>query len=178
MRKICCFTGYRPEKLIYLKDPRTWEAKHLYKTLEASIIEAIEDGYDYFISGFARGVDLIAAEIVLKQRDIGQKIALEAAIPCPEQTRGWSESEREAYRNILRQVNYRVYLGSSASSTNYLKRNRYMVDKSQRVIAVYDGAKGGTGYTVTYCRKLSRELVIIDPHTFNVNEENMNESLF
>ena len=60
----CCFTGHRPEKL-------TMAEKKIKAALEAQIQAAIEDGYQTFISGMARGTDLWAAEIVLRFRDRG-----------------------------------------------------------------------------------------------------------
>lgn len=57
----CCFTGHRPNKL---KIPE----KKLAKLLEAEIRLAIDGGYTTFITGMAKGVDLVAAEIVLRLR--------------------------------------------------------------------------------------------------------------
>lgn len=39
--------------------------------LDAEIRKAIDDGFVTFISGMARGVDIWAAEIVLRLRDAG-----------------------------------------------------------------------------------------------------------
>ena len=43
-----------------------------------------------------------------------------------------------------------------------LRRNRYMVDHSSRLIAAFDGTLGGTMYTVTYAMKQGTEVEIID----------------
>ena len=44
-----------------------------------------------------------------------------------------------------------------------LKRNRYMVDKSELVIAVFNGTKsGGTWYTINYARRSGKQVEIID----------------
>lgn len=55
----CCFTGHRPEKL---HDPESV----IITGLEHEICAAIADGFQTFISGMARGVDIWAAEIVLR----------------------------------------------------------------------------------------------------------------
>ena len=60
----CCFTGHRPEKIgIPLGT--------VIALLDKAISEAIQSGYSTFISGMARGVEIWAAEIVLKYRDAG-----------------------------------------------------------------------------------------------------------
>jgi len=43
------------------------------------------------------------------------------------------------------------------------KRNEYMVDNSNIVIAVWDGTKGGTYNCVKYAEKLGKEVIIINP---------------
>lgn len=44
-----------------------------------------------------------------------------------------------------------------------MKRDRYMVDKSDFVIAVYNGQqKGGTYYTINYAKQLKRPIEILN----------------
>jgi len=43
------------------------------------------------------------------------------------------------------------------------KRNEWMVDNSDAVIAVWDGTPGGPGNTVDYARKFGRSVLVIDP---------------
>ena len=47
-----------------------------------------------------------------------------------------------------------------------LRRNRYMVDRSSRLIAVYDGMLGGTMYTLTYAMKQGLDIITLDPAEF------------
>ena len=45
-----------------------------------------------------------------------------------------------------------------------LDRNRYLVDAAGWLLAVYNGAgRSGTASTIAYARRLSREIIIIDP---------------
>lgn len=59
-----CFTGHRPEKL-------TRSEETIRKDLEIQICQAVADGLNVFITGMARGVDIWAAQIVLKLRGAG-----------------------------------------------------------------------------------------------------------
>lgn len=43
------------------------------------------------------------------------------------------------------------------------KRNEYMVDNSDIVIAVWDGTKGGTYNCVKYAQKLEKKIIQINP---------------
>ena len=70
----CCFTGHRPEKLHKPEE-------QIKKDLEVAILQAVDDGFVTFISGMARGVDIWAAEIVLRLRESNPAIHLVAASP-------------------------------------------------------------------------------------------------
>lgn len=78
-----CFTGHRPEKLKQSESV-------IVKALETAIKEAIADGKNVFISGMARGVDIWAAEIVLRLRKEGANVKLICASPYEGFERGWS----------------------------------------------------------------------------------------
>jgi uncharacterized phage-like protein YoqJ len=43
------------------------------------------------------------------------------------------------------------------------KRNEYMIDKSDYVIAVWDGSPSGTGNTVRYAKQKNKKILIINP---------------
>ena len=50
-----------------------------------------------------------------------------------------------------------------------LARNRYLVEHSSVLLAVYNGScRSGTGMTVRYAQKQGREVIIIDPVSRNV----------
>lgn len=175
MGKKCCFTGYRPQKLPFLRQETGREYQKLYAVLTEEIRGAIDRGYDYFISGFAEGVDLMAAEIVIALKRDGYDIALEAAMPAMNQTEGWDDFSRGVYYMLLDQADRRVCLDKTMTKYSCLRRDEYMVEQSDLVIAVFDGKKGGTAYTVNYARKKNRDLWIIDPEDFSVSKE---EGLF
>ena len=44
-----------------------------------------------------------------------------------------------------------------------LRRDRYMVDRSAAVLAVFDGTPGGTRYTLNYAMEHGREILLLDP---------------
>ena len=138
--KICCVTGHRdiPEE----------KMDRIQKLLRQEILAAIEDGYTHFISGFAAGADLLFADIVAELKEI-YPITLEAAIPYP----GRMKTPDKTFRRLIRCCDIVKIHSDSYSKDCYMRRNRYMVDQSQRVIAVYDGRPtGGTAATVRYAK--------------------------
>ena len=138
-----CFTGHRPEKLHY--------DEKIVKTLLRELIEkAIADGYKTFITGMARGIDLWAAEIVLelKKKNKDKEIHLICALPHPDFEKKWKIAEQIKYNSILKKADYQRTICPEFSMGAYQKRNIWMVDRSNRVIAAYNGEKGGTKNTI------------------------------
>ena len=57
-----------------------------------------------------------------------------------------------------------VTLSSRYTSGCYHTRNRYLVDRCDKLLALYNGGgKGGTAYTVQYARQRNKGIVVIDP---------------
>ena len=52
-----------------------------------------------------------------------------------------------------------------ASRKAFPARDRWMVDHAARVIAVFNGTPGGTGYTVDYAKSLGRKITMLDDST-------------
>lgn len=116
----------------------------------------------------ALGIDLCAAQIVIDLKEDYPKITLEAAVPYKNQTLKWSKENKKAYNQILLNCDKISVLQDSYTLNCYMKRNRYMVDKADFVIAVWNGSKSGTGNTVKYAQKCNKRLYVIDPDTLNL----------
>lgn len=136
--KSCCVTGHRN---IPLDKTDLIQAK-----LRQAILAAINKGYTHFISGFAAGVDLVFAEIISELKS-EYSITLEAAIPYLHRM----NTPDKTFHRLIKNCDAVKILADHYSKGCYMARNRYMVNKSTLVIAVYDGRGfGGTAATVKY----------------------------
>ena len=142
----CCFTGHRPQKL--KRSPAAIKAD-----LEKSILAAIGDGFTTFITGMASGVDIWAGEIVVKLKTRNPGIKLIAAVPFVGSEDFWPETWKARYRNLLGHADLVKYICSEYREDAYQQRNQWMVDKSSKVIAVFNGKPSGTMYTIQYAKK-------------------------
>lgn len=162
----CSFTGYRPIKLPFLADKSSSEYKRLYSALREEIISLTEKGVHYYQTGMAQGIDLMCAEIVLELK-LRYNIELFAVIPCLNQTEGWSLEEKETYQRIIRScTGITNVTGENYKTGCMAKRNRFLVETAQYIIAVYDGKKGGTMSTINYAKEKKRTVIIINPTDF------------
>ena len=150
----CCFTGHRPEKL-------TAPERQIKRELEREIRQAIADGLDVFITGMARGVDIWAAEIVLMLRDSGMPIRLMCASPFDGFERSWNDEWQQRYRQIMSAADHTLFVCKGYSRSCFQIRNEWMVNHSARVIAVFNGEKGGTKNTIDYAHAQNIHLVTI-----------------
>lgn len=156
--KACGITGHREI------DNRYWDK--IITELHNEIENAVNDGFTHFISGFAEGVDQVFAQIVIDKMENHPDITLEAAIPY--QNRYLKLMRDYVTKQMLKKcVNIKI-----ASETYhrgvFSLRNQYIVENSQRLIAVYDGRSiGGTLSTINMAKRRNKELKIISVYNSN-----------
>ncbi len=153
-RHRCCFTGHRPERL-------GMPESVVISSLEEEIRTAIADGFQTFISGMARGVDLWAAEIVLDLRDKGAAVRLICASPYRGFESRWSLEWQERYRRVMERADLVRFICPRYSRDCFQRRNQWMVDHAARVIAVYNGQPSGTRNTIKYARRCEVSVILL-----------------
>ena len=164
----CCFTGHRPEKMPFHANAYSYDFQQFQNALERAIQQAIHSGYRHFITGMSRGMDLWAAQIVLRFRRAYRDIVVEAAIPFEGQDLAWSQTDRALYQTIRSQCDSVVVLSPVYHPDVMHQRNRYMVDNASLLIAAYDGSPGGTRYTCEYARRKGLTIVnVFDEDYYN-----------
>lgn len=152
----CCFSGHRPEKLDEPEENvRNW--------LSEQIDQAIAAGYTTFISGCAMGVDIWAGQLVLQKKEKNPALHLIAATPWPGFSNRWSIDWQQQYSNLLKDADWVVPVCNHYHNGVFQQRNEWMVDHSNRVIAYYNGAPGGTKNTIDYASGKGIEVVTNNP---------------
>ena len=158
--KTCCCTGHRPQKFPWKYGKGTAHKKYLAE-MTRQIEKLIDSGYTYFISGGAIGVDMDFAEAVLQAKKQHKNIILEIAVPCRNQDLKWSKDNKERYAEILKSADIVNVLFKNYTSSCMQKRNEYMVDKADLVIAFWNGEEsGGTCNTISYAKRSGKQILI------------------
>lgn len=134
------------------------------KFIQARLRECLRTGH--FTSGYtclAKGADqLFAAELLRCGAD------LHVIVPSRDYERTFSDQDLQQYRELLTQASKVIQCGlSEASEEAFWHAGKAIVDHSDRIIAVWDGAPagglGGTGDVVNYARALSKPVTVIWP---------------
>ena len=135
--KRCAFTGYRPQKMPFgfnESDPRCIDFKRRVK----ETIQALYDmGYRHFISGGALGMDMFAAEAVLELR--------------------------ARHDRLFAQADITTATGHAYTRSAMFRRNHYLVDNADLLLAAFDGQPGGTAMTCELARHYDVPVMKIKP---------------
>ena len=129
--RACCVTGHR--------EIPAAEVAFVKQALRKEGALAMEEGVTHFLSGMAEGAD----------------ICLEAAIPYRDRLRRLEET----HGKLLERCGKITVVSEGYAKYVFAKRNQYMVEQSERVIAVYDGRQtGGTAATIRMAEKKGADL--------------------
>ena len=121
------------------------QREFIQERLTSAISEAYDHGIRNFISGFALGIDLMAAQLVQSLKCNLPGISLTAAIPF--------EGQAERYNIYDKLADKVIVLSDCYYPSCFLDRDEFMVENASYLIAYYDGReKGGTYYTVKKAR--------------------------
>jgi len=154
-------TGHRPSKIGgFIIPNKTFN--YICRTAEEILIR---ESPTKIITGMALGWDTWLAQIAYKLR-----IPFIAAVPFAGQDSVWPPQSKKLYAELLELADDVVVVSEGGySSRNMQRRNEWMVDHSDKVLAVWDGSNGGTGNCVAYARSIGREIIRIDPADQNRN---------
>jgi uncharacterized phage-like protein YoqJ len=119
------------------------------------------------ISGMALGWDQALALATLKHG-----IPLIASVPFEGQEKVWKKEQQELYHSILSKATEVVIVCPGGyASWKFIKRDQWMVDHSNAVLALWNGTeKGGTWQTVKYAKQVKRTLYNVWPGWAEENE--------
>lgn len=155
---IICGTGHRPNKL-WGYDIHTEPYRVLGREIRRQLIA--KDTTEV-ISGMALGFDTVLALVTLKLREDGYPIKLRCAVPCTNMGDKWPPDTVKEYENILKRSDVIVYVQNKPYTEDCMqKRNIYMVDQSDLILAFWDGSRGGTKNCIQYAKEVEKPILNI-----------------
>jgi uncharacterized phage-like protein YoqJ len=164
IENVCCFTGHRSKYFIFKDDeshPLCIAIKEFIRSTSEHLIAG--KGVTHFIAGGAVGVDAWAMEEVIALRKKYPHITLECVLPYAGMEERFAGQSRERFTRIKQNLQTITTLNNGYHNHCLYERNRYMVDRSKYLIAVWTGIWSGTGYTVGYAKEQGREVHCMNP---------------
>ena len=163
----CSFTGHRPKSFPFGYDENNEAFLDLRNKMKSCIIQAMNAGCRRFYCGMAEGVDLWCAEIVLELADFYEpKPEIIAVVPFIGQDKTMKTRFFELYHRVMQSASERYLVSRTYHKDCYRKRNQFLVDSCDALIAVYLSGEplSGTMQTVHYAERKGRKIfrVIVD----------------
>lgn len=151
MEKTCCFIGHKN-----LTQEQAIEALHL---LIKRVNELTIEGYTHFISSFANDTDVLLAQIIGSFRYKNKDLILEAVIPIENKL-----NSLDKIKYALMLYNKVTVIQEQCDSECLQKRNKYMIDNSDVVVALWDEKTSKEAYNaVNYARSQGKEIIRMNP---------------
>lgn len=173
--KTCAITGHRPTRFRFKYNENHSDCKRLKKRLHDQFVVLYEQGVRRFLVGGALGVDMWSGEILLelKKQPEYSDIELVLVLPHPGHDVRWDKRSQTRMAFLEKHCAEQVTIGNDPSPESYYKRNRYLVDHADCLIAVYDdkAVRSGTGMTVNYAIKKSIPIICIAPDKGTVSKK-------
>lgn len=168
-RLSACFAGHRESKLPYAVTSKSHEK--LENILKEQIIELIRLGVSEFYTGGQNGIDELAALMVLHVSDELQTTAnLHLVLPYEGMDKYYNLVQKEHFEHIKKQASTVTILHDKYVNGCFRDRNRYMVDRSNFLIAVQmkDDSGSGTQMTINMAREKGIEVRVVEPMSYAV----------
>lgn len=165
--KCCSFTGHRPSKLPWGYDEGAASCMEFKFRLRETLEYLIGKGYADFMSGGALGFDMIASEIIISLREKYPWVRLIMVLPFDGQADKWTAEQQRRWSSIIESSDRVIHISHSYDKGVYFRRNHYLVENADLLLAAYDGQPGGTAGTVAYAKrhgvKVARMLPVRKP---------------
>lgn len=173
---VICATGHRSDKLgcgkgddWSSKSPKLQPVrKQIEKKLRSILDFEIMGGQKCFelISGMALGVDQLFFSVGYQLRKEyaaqGIKVVLTAAVPCLEQDGIWKDDCKISYAAMLKTADKKVRISNKKFANDkgcMQRRNCFIVNNADMVLAYHNGSEGGTKNCVDYAKSQGAVIV-------------------
>ena len=155
---IICGTGHRPNKLV-AASTNGYSNQVLTRLIDCATVYLERRQPSRVISGGALGWDTALAIAAIRL-----EIPIIVAVPFQDFPDKWQQQDQKRFYKILNKAtdwvlvdeesNYKYIVPGTTSKTYHIsklqKRNMWMVDNSDRIVALHNGTPGGTNNCLVY----------------------------
>jgi len=144
----CSFTGHRTIP------------KNHFEALSDLLSRAIDyvyaEGCRTFYTGGALGFDTMAARKLISYRISHRDIRLIVVVPCKNQADKWTDAQKDAYDYVLANADEVIFLSEEYTKDCMRKRNEYLADVCDVLIAYSGRSSSGSAQTVRMAHSLGK----------------------
>lgn len=139
-------TGHRPDKL----GGYDW---HIYRKLVGLAVQSLQErNATKLITGMALGWDMALADAA-----VILNLPFIAAIPFEDQASRWRLMQRVHWQRLVKKAAQAVIVSEGGYAPwKMQRRNEWMVDHCDRVLALFNGTEGGTANCIKYAGRYNK----------------------
>lgn len=146
-------TGHRPERLGYAKD--TYVTTDWVRLIDWLKLKIKENNIADIYCGMANGCDIAFGIAALRLKEEGYFVKLHCVLPCKNYN-----SSNAWYNQLKHGADEWIELSDEFYKGCDSVRDQYMVDHSNKLIAIWDGHKsGGVWSTIKKAQKKGVEII-------------------
>lgn len=127
--------------------------------LNKAIREHYQRGCRDFLCGMAIGFDMFAAEAVINLKKELPHIRLITVVPYRGQCERWNILLQNKYHELLKQADRIIILSEHYFNGCMLRRNDFMLENADHVIAFFNGKEEGSTYYTTKKAKAANKRI-------------------
>ena len=165
IQTVISIIGHKPNRLFGY-----YGKLDLYDKLKRLITERLGeltcavDGNILLVNGLALGTDRIFSRISFELAKQDKRYFTEAIIPYAKYEANWPQETQEEYYDLLKQFDVVTYMTKKDYIPDLVTiRDKYMINESDFMLAVYSGGKGEILDAIKYARKSNVPVVRIKP---------------
>ena len=159
--KNCSFTGHRQ-----IPDHH---ARPLADLLARAIDYAYGQGCRNFYTGGALGFDTLCARAIIRYRLLHRDVRLILVLPCRNQAQLWSDRQISSYEYTLAEADEIVYTSDEYDNECMRKRNAYLAEVCDMMIAYLGKTRSGAYQTVGMAKRLGKQVFNLYHSAENAN---------
>ncbi|MBQ4154283.1 MAG: DUF1273 family protein [Clostridia bacterium] len=148
IEKTCFFAGHRPYKFTYEPEQEERFLTTLKNSINKTVREAFDNGYDTFLCGGAIGFDIMCAESVIELKKKFPQVRLVCMLPFENHHNSFPAEWQTRFTDILDACDFIDYVSPDYVTGCYYDRNHNMIKNSSLLITFFDGKGGGTARVV------------------------------
>ena len=137
--RICAIASPRPEGASFEADDGQPEATELKIRVCEEILKKITDGCTCFMTGCARGMDILCGEWILNMKMGDPRIRLTCVVPAAGQADSWAPQWRARRSRMLKLADRVVIMNPGDVQAHPDQCGRYMAEHSSELIAICGG---------------------------------------
>lgn len=179
----CAVTGQEPSQFKFKYKENFTLCKKIKRVMADQFKLLYEKGIRRYFVGGGIGVDMWAGELLLEMKTKPEYKDLEliVVLPFPNHDIQWDVRSKKRLAHLLQNCNHSLVIGEMPAAENYKRRNYYMVNHADCLLAVYDknrSARAAVVPMVNYARKQGLMLIFIHPDTAKLLIEENKRDLY